>query len=108
MTGILYDRPPVEQGARQYLAQAGCAERCKFVAGDFFEAVPSGGDVYILKSVIHDWDDPRSLAILRNVRKAMTQTARLLLVERLMPADGEPSFELATYDVMMMVLSNGC
>ena len=58
---------------------------------DFFENVPSGGDVYILKSVIHDWDDPRSLAILRNVRKAMSQTARLLLVERLMPADGEPS-----------------
>jgi hypothetical protein len=107
MTTVLYDRAPVEQGARQYLAQASCAERCKFVAGNFFEAVPSGGDVYILKSVIHDWDDPRSLAILRNVRKAMTQTARLLLVERLMPADGEPPFELAPYDVMMMVLSNG-
>jgi O-methyltransferase domain/Dimerisation domain len=108
LTGIVYDRPSVDQGARQYLAGAGCGDRCTFVAGDFFETVPSGGDVYILKSVIHDWDDARSLAILRNVRQAMANTARLLLVERLMPADGSPSFELATYDVMMMVLSNGC
>lgn len=107
LTGTVCDRPSVEQGAREYLARASCADRCKFVAIDFFENVPAGGDVYILKSLIHDWDDPRSLAILRNVRKAMARTARLLLVERLMPADGEPSFELATYDVMMMVLSNG-
>ncbi len=107
LTGIVCDRPSVEQGAREYLVRASCADRCTFVAIDFFENVPAGGDVYILKSVIHDWDDPRSLAILRNVRKAVTQTARLLLVERLMPADGEPSFELATYDLMMMVLTNG-
>jgi SAM-dependent methyltransferase len=107
LTGIVCDRPSVEQGAREYLARASCADRCTFVAIDFFENVPAGGDVYILKSLIHDWDDPRSLAILRNVRRAMARTARLLLVERLMPADGEPSFELATYDVMMMVLSNG-
>ena len=107
LTGIVCDRPSVEQGAREYLVRASCADRCTFVAVDFFENVPAGGDVYILKSLIHDWDDPRSLAILRNVRQAMARTARLLLVERLMPADGEPSFELATYDLMMMVLSNG-
>jgi hypothetical protein len=107
LIGIVCDRPSVEQGAREYLARASCADRCTFVAIDFFENVPAGGDVYILKSLIHDWDDPRSLAILRNVRRAMARTARLLLVERLMPAEGEPSFELATYDVMMMVLSNG-
>jgi O-methyltransferase domain/Dimerisation domain len=108
LTGMVCDRSPVEQGAREYLAGANCGNRCRFVAGDFFERVPSGGDIYILKSVIHDWDDRRSLAILRNVRQAMAGPARLLLVERLMPGDREPSFELASYDVMMMVLTNGC
>ena len=107
LTGIVYDREAVGQGARHYLAGASCGDRCEFVPGDFFEAVPPGGDVYILKSIIHDWDDRRSLAILRNVRQAMATTARLLLVERLMPSDVEPSFEVATYDVMMLVLSNG-
>ena len=94
LTGIVFDRPSVREGARQYLTAAGCGERCEVVSGDFFDWVPRGGDVYVLKSIIHDWNDHRSLAILQKVREAMAETARLLLVERLMPADSEPSFEL--------------
>src|SRR5262249_15306790 len=70
--GILFDRPGVIAAARDLLAQTSVAGRCELVAGDFFEAVPSGGDVYILSWVIHDWDDEHSIAILKNCRRAMT------------------------------------
>jgi hypothetical protein len=68
------------------LAREGVAGRCAVVAGDFFEtALPEGGDVYVLKSVLHDWDDARSIAILKNCREAMGPDSRLLVVERVVP-----------------------
>lgn len=66
MRGILFDVPAVIEGARARLAAEGIADRCEFIAGDFFESVPGGGDAYILKWIIHDWDDERALTILRN------------------------------------------
>jgi hypothetical protein len=61
------------------------ADRCEFIAGDFFGTIPGGADVYVLKSVIHDWNDERSGMILRNCRRAMDDDAKLLLVERIVP-----------------------
>ncbi len=74
--------PARARGAREHLGAAGVSERCEFIAGDFFEAVPSGGDVYVLKSVLHDWDDEHALRLLEACRRALCRSAgRLLVVE---------------------------
>ena len=90
MTGILFDQPHVIEGARQSIGDAGLADRCELVSGDFFNSVPAGGDAYVLRWIIHDWDDDRALKILRNCRAAMRDTARLLLVENIIPPGDEP------------------
>jgi ubiquinone/menaquinone biosynthesis C-methylase UbiE len=59
LRGVIFDSPSVIEGARQRIEEAGLSGRCEVIAGDFFEAVPAGGDVYILSVVIHDWDDER-------------------------------------------------
>jgi O-methyltransferase domain len=111
MTGVVFDLPYCREGAERLLAEAGLAERCEFVAGDFFESVPSGADAFIIKSVIHDWDDERSVAILRNCRKAMTAAARLLLVEGIAPETvGTSPFDAIRTgsDLNMMLMTGGC
>ena len=75
--GINFDQPHVVSAAD--LKAAGVADRCELVSGDFFDSVPRGGDAYVMKSIIHDWSDQDSIAILRTVRKAMRPDARLLL-----------------------------
>lgn len=90
MTGILFDLPHVAESARGPIARAGLADRCEIVGGDFFSAVPAGADAYMLRWIIHDWDDERALKILRNCRSAMGKTARLLLVEAVIPPGDEP------------------
>jgi hypothetical protein len=84
-TGVLFDMPHAAEGARQSLAAMGLAGRCEFVAGSFFESVPGGGDAYLLKSIIHDWDDNHCQLILANIRRAMAAAGKLLIVERIMP-----------------------
>lgn len=90
MTGILFDQPHVIEGARRSIGDAGLAGRCDIVGGDFFRSVPAGGDVYVLRRIVHDWDDDSALKILRNCRAAMKDTARLLLVETVIPPGDEP------------------
>src|SRR5262245_13214127 len=82
--GVLFDLPHAIHQARDHLNGRGTASRCDFIAGDFFEAVPAGGDVYILKNVIHDWNDESSRRILDNCR-AVLDGAKLLLIECLLP-----------------------
>src|SRR5262249_52474635 len=82
--GILFDLPHAIHQAREHLDGRGMASRCDFIAGDFFEAVPAGGDVYILKNVIHDLSDEKSQQILKNCR-AVLDRAKLLLMECLLP-----------------------
>jgi hypothetical protein len=89
MQGILFDQPHVVANARSTLAGAGVAERCTVVAESFFEEVPAGGDAYAMKSILHDWDDAEAAAILRVCRSAMTEAARLLLIERIVGAANE-------------------
>jgi hypothetical protein len=104
--GTLFERASVLASARSLLEKAAVAGRCALTAGDFFAAVPRGGDVYILKKVIHDWDDARAAAILRNCRAAMGETARLLLIETVVPPGNEPS-SAKLLDLLMLVYAGG-
>jgi len=90
LKGILFDLPHVADGARAVMASVGLADRCDIQRGDFFTAVPAGGDAYILSWIIHDWDHVRAATILRQCRQAMTTTGRLLLVEAVIPPGNEP------------------
>src|SRR6185436_7832108 len=85
LKGILLDAPQVIEGARPKIEAAGLSDRCETVGGDFFKAVPAGGDAYIMKWIIHDWDDERSNTILRNCRKQMQPNSRLILVDCVVP-----------------------
>jgi orsellinic acid C2-O-methyltransferase len=83
--GVLFDRPHAVAGARALVEQAGIADRCELVPGDFFEALTAGADIYLLKNIIHDWDDERASRILRNCHAAMPDGGHLLLIEHVLP-----------------------
>ncbi|KWX61783.1 methyltransferase [Mycobacterium sp. NAZ190054] len=104
--GILFDRPSVVAGAASVLGPAGVAGRCRVEGGSFFDAVPAGGDTYVLKAIIHDWDDPESVSILRNVRTAIAEDGRVLLFEMVLPerADAHLGFLV---DLEMLVSAGG-
>jgi SAM-dependent methyltransferase len=108
--GVVFDLPSTAAGARATIAAAGLAERCTAVGGDFFAAVPEGCDLYLLKHVIHDWDDERAVAILGTCRRAMAPAARLLIVEGLYPPRIERTDAgrgAAANDVNMLVCTGG-
>lgn len=83
MQGTLFDRPAVVAGAEAVLKAHGVVDRCRMVGGSFFESVPEGGDAYVMRGVIHDWDDDEAIAILKACRRAMRETAKLVLIERI-------------------------
>ena len=83
LRGTVFDLEHASEGARQAIETAGLADRADFVAGDFFDHVPSGADTYVLKSVLHDWPDERCAAILACCRAAMSSGSRVFVVERL-------------------------
>lgn len=107
LQGVLFDAPHVVAGAPPRLAEAGVADRCEVLSGNFFESVPSGCDAYIMKSIIHDWNDEESLTILRNLRAAMSPSSRLLLIEPIMPARVEEVSFAVEMDLGMMLLLRG-
>lgn len=104
--GVLFDQASVTDRARDLMMRAGVLDRCTTEVGDFFERVPDGGDLYVLKSVLHNWDDPDGLAILRSCRSAMPPRARLLIIERVVPEGNEPS-EAKLFDINMLVMLGG-
>jgi hypothetical protein len=106
LRGVVLDREDVAAGARHLLAQAGLAERADFVAGDFFQAGPRNGSAYLLKSVIHNWDDASAQKILHNCRQAMSEDARVIMMERVIPAADTPS-EAKLFDINMLVTVGG-
>lgn len=111
LKGVLFDMAHATQAAVGSIEEAGLAGRCERVTGSFFDAVPPGADVYLLKSILHDWDDARCVAILRNCRRAMPPDARLLIVERIAPdAIGTSPRDTAVScsDLLMMVANGGC
>jgi hypothetical protein len=104
--GVLFDRPDVIEGAGATLAGAGVADRVERVAGNFFESVPSGGDTYLLKSILHDWTDDECVTILRGVRAAMAPEGRVVVVEMLISDAGPPS-PAPLLDLNMLVMLTG-
>ena len=102
-TGILFDLPAVADAARAMLSAAGLADRCRTVGGDFFQSVPPGADAYLLRHVIHDWEDENAVRILRTCREAMQPESRLLVIEMVIPTDGRPSFG-QWLDLMMLLI----
>ncbi|SDG57504.1 O-methyltransferase [Sinosporangium album] len=90
MRGVLFELPSVIPGAREALAAEGLAGRVEFTAGDYFDGVPPGADAYLLAAVIHNWDDGDATRILSNVRRAMRDASRLLILEFVLPDDDSP------------------
>ena len=108
--GILFDLPHAIDGAREHWKASGLLERCTLLLGSFFESIPPDGDLYLLKSVLHNWDDERCAAILVNCHRAMPSHAKLNVVERVMPPRIEPSLShqtLARSDLNMLVGPGG-
>jgi hypothetical protein len=102
--GILFDLPRVVEAAGPILEAAGVLDRCDVVGGDFFEEVPAGGDVYVLKGVVHDWDDGDAVRILRNCRRVMGTESRLLLIEQVVPDDRAPEPFTLFMDLHMLAI----
>ena len=103
--GIVFDQPSLQAAAEQRIAAAKLSDRCTFVGGDFFQSVPPAGDLYVLKHVLHDWEDHKVEAILHNVRRAAP--ARLLVAEPILPEGDEPALEAAMMDVAMLLVTGG-
>jgi len=89
------------------LGDAGLSARCEVMCGDFFRSVPAGCDAYILKHVLHDWDDARCETILSRCRDAMAPGGRVLVVEMVVPPPGVPSFARLIDLEMLTISSNG-
>lgn len=104
--GVLFDRSHVIGCAKARLANDSVALQCEFVEGNFFETVPSGGDLYLLKSILHNWEDERAAVILGNCRRAMPKHARIILIERVLPERMQGSVReqaLARTDLNMLI-----
>ncbi|MBX7171550.1 MAG: hypothetical protein K1X72_11385 [Pyrinomonadaceae bacterium] len=106
LSGILFDAPSVVEKSKEFLAGAGVAERCETIGGNFFESVPSGGDLYTMRWIIHDWDDEKSVTILKNIRQVLPENGKLLLLEAVVPASGEPHFS-KFMDLIMLTMTGG-
>jgi SAM-dependent methyltransferase len=108
LRGVLYDLPAGVRAAGRTLADAGVADRCDVVGGDFFTSVPDGADAYLLKSVLHDWDDDRAVAVLRSCREAMTPAGRVLVVEPVLPSTVSAELTgIVLSDINMLVNTGG-
>ena len=105
-TGVVFDQPEVVTGAEAVIKSHGLKSRLEAVGGDFFVSVPSGGDAYVMKFIIHDWDDERSVAILKSIHRAMADNGKLLLVESVVPSSNEPHFS-KLMDIHMLIMTGG-
>ena len=106
VTGVVFDLPDVIAVAKQRVERAGLAARCDCVGGSFFETVPADGDAYIMASIIHDWDADHCRRILATCRAAMPSSAKLLLVEMVIPPGNAPFFG-KLLDLEMLVCFGG-
>jgi hypothetical protein len=105
--GILADVGHVIEGAKPRIAAAGLSSRCDVVAIDFFKSVPAGGDAYVMKHIIHDWDDDRASLILRNIAAAMGEKrGKVILLEAVLRGAGEPDLG-KLLDIEMLAMPGG-
>ena len=104
--GVLFDLPETASEAGKIIAREGLADRCAVAAGDFFAALPEGHDCYLMSHVLHDWTDEPALAILRNCRRAISSTGRLLIVEAVLP-EGDTPHHGKLMDLLMLAVTGG-
>lgn len=107
MSGILFDQPQAVASARPLLRDFGVAERVQCVGGDFLAPFAVQADLYLLKSVLHDWDDREAHAILNNCRGSMSDKARIVIIEDLLPARALDDPATILLDLHMMVVTGG-
>jgi hypothetical protein len=107
LRGVLFDRPNVVDRAVRVLGSF--TDRCTLDSGSFFERVPEKGDTYLLKHIVHDWDDDRVHTILRCCRRCMPASSRLVIIERILPGLAEPKLNAETFltDLEMLVMTSG-
>jgi ubiquinone/menaquinone biosynthesis C-methylase UbiE len=106
LDGVLFDLPHVAAEARRAIDAKGLTGRCSVAEGSFFDAIPSGGDAYMMSHIIHDWNDEKSLTILGNCRRAMQGRGRLLLIENVIPA-GNDFHPGKILDLVMLTFTGG-
>ncbi|HKX28986.1 MAG TPA: methyltransferase [Blastocatellia bacterium] len=106
LKGVLFDQPSVIDGASKMLQRAELQDRVELAAGDFFKSVPTGGDAYLMKFIIHDWDDERALKILHNIHRVIPRHGKLLLVEMVVPPGNRPHFS-KIMDLQMLISPGG-
>ena len=104
--GVLLNREEAISEARLKIEMAGLADRCATIGGDFFQSVPAGGDAYIMKWIIHDWDDERATRILKNIRGQIPQNGRVIIVDCVVPEGDDPDFS-KFFDLNMRVMTGG-
>jgi hypothetical protein len=107
LRGVLLEQAHVATGARSYVKSQGLDERCSVVEADFFEDFPAGADAYVMKSIVHDWPDARSVAILKNCRRALGAHGRVILIERVMPALAKDAPDTIRVDLHMLAVTGG-
>ena len=103
---VLFEREEVIESAREQMARVGLTGRCEFVAGDFFEEVPSGGDYYFLRQIIKDWSDEQDVRILHNCQRAMKPGGRILVAEQVL-APGRADLLAKLTDLLLMLALPG-
>lgn len=103
LKGVLFDLPDVVERARPNIVGTGLSDRCSIVGGDFFASVAPGGDAYVMRHILHDWDDEEAVAILRNCREAMNPGGKVLVVETVIPP-GNDANSGKWLDLMMLVI----
>lgn len=109
LTGQVFDLPGVQAASTAYLQRMGVADRARFTPGSFFDPIPSGADAYLLKSIIHDWDDEEAVRILANCAAAAGGEGRVLVMDRIAPelATQEPADVVTFQGDLMMLTANG-
>jgi hypothetical protein len=106
LKGVLFDQPYVIERAKGFLEAEGLLERCQLAAGNFFESVPQGGDAYILKRIIDNWDDEKAIAILKQCHKVIPDNGKLLVAEQVIPPGNQP-FKGKFVDLHMLTVTSG-
>ena len=106
VTGIHFDTPTRISRAKAAIARIGVGDRARLIEGDFWESVPSGGDAYIVKNLIHDYDDAEAGKILSNLHRAIADNGKLLVVEMIVPPGNEPSLA-KILDVEALIMTSG-
>lgn len=106
LKGMLYDLPGVTERAKASLQAAGVLARCQVVGGSFFESVPAGADAYLMRHIIHDWDDEKCITILKNIHSVIKPDGKLLVVEGVIPPGNDPNFG-KLLDLTMLTIPGG-